>query len=265
MEPVLESDALAALAASDVLVAFDFDGTLAPLVDDPAQATLRSGTRRLIAELAQRYPCAVISGRTEEQLRRLLGGVTVWYAVGNDYLDRPEVADRCSRTVRGWLPALQKDLCRFESLSIEDKGASLAIHYRHATDRKKALEAIRAAAAALGEVRVIRGKQVVNLVPAGASDKGAALERLRVQLGCEVALYVGDDASDEDAFSKGPQVVGVRVGHSSTSAARYYLRRQREVDTLLERLVALRLPAGELHARDPAAFGRRRGRRERAR
>jgi trehalose 6-phosphate phosphatase len=283
MEPVLESELLSAVAAADVLVAFDFDGTLAPLVDDPAQAALRSGTRHLLAELAQRYPCAVISGRTEEQVRRLLGGVTVWYVVGNDYLARPEAADRSCRTVTGWIPALRRDLCRFESISrtrrgppaagrspeaavwIEDKGASLAIHYRHAPHRRKAVEAILSAAAALDDVRVIQGKQVVNLVPAGASDKGAALERLRLQLGCDLALYVGDDATDEDAFSAGPHVVGVRIGHSSSSAARYFLDRQRDVDALLERLVALRRPPGQLHAADPAAFGRRRGRRERAR
>jgi trehalose 6-phosphate phosphatase len=265
MEPVLESEVLSVVAAADVLVALDFDGTLAPLVDEPAQAALRSRTRHLLAELAQRYPCAVISGRTEEQLRRLLGGVTVWYAVGNDYLDRPESADRSCRKVREWLPALRRDLCRFESIAIEDKGGSLAIHYRHAADRRQAAEAIRAAAAALADVRVIPGKQVVNLAPRGAADKGAALERLRAQLGCDLALYVGDDTSDEDAFAAGPHVVGVRVGHSSSSAARYFLRRQRDVDALLERLVALRSPAGQLRAADPSGFGRSRGRRERAR
>jgi trehalose 6-phosphate phosphatase len=246
-------------------VALDFDGTLAPLVGDPAQASLRSATRHLLADLAQRYPCAVISGRSEEQLRRLLCGVTIWYAVGNDYLDRPDAADQSCRKVREWLPALRRDLCHFESLSIEDKGASLAIHYRHAADRRQAVEAIRAAAAALADVRVIPGKQVVNLVPAGAATKGAALERLRVQLGCDLALYVGDDTSDEDAFSAGHHVIGVRVGHSSTSAARYFLRRQRDVDTLLQRLIALRRPAGQLRSTDPSAFGRSRGRRERAR
>jgi trehalose 6-phosphate phosphatase len=165
--------------------------------------------------------------------------------------------------VREWLPALRRDLCRFESLSIEDKGASLAIHYRHAADRRKAVEAIREAAAALADVRVVQGKQVVNLLPAGAPNKGAALERLRVQLGCELALYVGDDTSDEDAFAKGSQVIGVRVGHSSTSAARYFLRRQRDVDILLERLVGLRRRARRLHGSEGLSFGRRRGPRER--
>ena len=66
-----------------------------------------------------------------------------------------------------------------------------------------------------------------------------ALARVKAQLGCACALYVGDDRTDEDVFAL-PQLVSVRVGAAPDSKARYHVRDQEEVDDLLERLVALR-------------------------
>lgn len=120
------------------------------------------------------------------------------------------------------------------------RGVSLAIHYRAAADGAQAREAIRAAAALLHAVRVIPGKEAVHLLPEGAPDKASVIRRLCGQLGCEVALYVGDDGTDEAAFSAGPPIVGVRVGRSDASAARYFLHEQTDIDELLERLLALR-------------------------
>ncbi|HYV65298.1 MAG TPA: trehalose-phosphatase [Myxococcales bacterium] len=240
MEPLLGSAELARIARVDSLLAFDFDGTLAPIVDDPAQAALRPSTRRLLAQVAQLYPCAVISGRTETQVRELLAGVTVWYTVGNWSLDDPEIIEQRFGAVRCWLGPLRERLQHLAGVSIEDKGVSLAIHYRAAADGGQARDAIREAAALLERVRIVCGKQAIHLFPEGASDKASVLDRLQAQLGCEVALYVGDDGTDERAFAAGPSVIGVRVGASHESAARFYLRGQEEVDDLLELLVALR-------------------------
>jgi trehalose 6-phosphate phosphatase len=239
MEPLLGSPALQSLAAADVLLAFDFDGTLAPIVSDPAAAAMRPATRRLLAQVAGLYPCAVVSGRSEQDVRQRLGGVTVWYAVGNGYLDEPEMIERRFRAVRPWLAPLRERLAGLEGVAIEDKGVSLAIHYRSAVDADKARSAIRAAAALLDRVRIVPGKEAVHLLPDGAPDKGGVLARLRAQLNCELAFYVGDDGTDEDAF-RSAGVVGVRIGDAPGSAARYCLRDQEEVDELLERLVALR-------------------------
>jgi len=85
---------------------------------------------------------------------------------------------------------------------------------------------------------VVPGKRVLNVVPTGAPDKGMALARLTRRGGFERVLFVGDDDTDEDVFRRdlGVESVGVRVGRHSKSAARYYLRRQSDVDRLLERL-----------------------------
>jgi trehalose 6-phosphate phosphatase len=88
----------------------------------------------------------------------------------------------------------------------------------------------------------VPGKLVVNLVPAGAPNKGTALVELRKAEQADTALYVGDDVTDEDVFEleQPGRLVGVRVGASRSSAAAYFLRHQREVDRLLGRLVTLR-------------------------
>jgi trehalose 6-phosphate phosphatase len=95
-------------------------------------------------------------------------------------------------------------------------------------------------------VRVIGGKCVVNLVPLGAAHKGIAVERARTQLGCDTVLYVGDDESDEDVFGLDTQgrIVGVRVGRTGRSAARYRLRGRHEVDDLLRVLIRMREERG---------------------
>jgi trehalose 6-phosphate phosphatase len=240
MQPLLGSSLLASLADADVLLAFDFDGTLAPIVDDPAAASLPASTRRLLARISPLYPCAVVSGRSEEELSRLLAGVTVWYAIGNRFLDPPDAVERRREEVRGWIPQVAAQLSGLAGISLENKGAALAIHYRAALDAAKAQEAIWTAAEMLGHVRVIPGNCVVNLLPWGSADKGAAVERLRKMLACKTVLYVGDDTTDEDAFAIGGEVVGVRVGQSEASRAQYYLRSRDEVDELLERLLALR-------------------------
>ena len=228
--------ALAELAAGNLLVALDFDGTLAPIVPRPEDAAMRPETRRLLARLAQLYPCAVVSGRAEDDLRRHLAGVTVWYAVGNHFL---EPAAEREQAVLRWRPALEAAIAPLRGVTLEDKGASLALHYRGAEEHDRARAQILEAAALLDGARAIEGKEVVNVVPRGGPDKAAAVERLCAQLGCDRALYVGDDLPDEEVFAL-PRITGVRVGGGQASRARHFLSGQGEVDALLERLAAAR-------------------------
>jgi trehalose 6-phosphate phosphatase len=91
-------------------------------------------------------------------------------------------------------------------------------------------------------MRIIPGKLVVNLVPAGAPNKGDVLLASRARAGADSALYVGDDVSDEDVFSldRPGRLLSVRVGRSPRSAAAYYLRNQAEIEQLLSTLIELR-------------------------
>jgi trehalose 6-phosphate phosphatase len=229
-------------ARSNVLIAFDYDGTLAPIVALPNQAALRSTTRRLLQRVSACYPCVVISGRARRDVVGRIGAHEGCRVVGNHGAEPTPATAAMRRFVRSWLPILQARLRRYPGVAIEDKGCSVAVHYRHAPSRPAARRAVLAASELIEGVRVVGGKQVVNLVADWAPHKGVALERERLRAGCGVAIYVGDDDTDEDVFRLSPsrRLMTIRVGRTQKSRARYYIRRQAEIDRLLEALVTFR-------------------------
>jgi len=229
-------------ARGRALVAFDFDGTLAPVVREPAHATMRRETRRLLRSLTHLYPCTIISGRARADVTRRCRGVDVCSVVGNHGAEPFTGDHEVRRQVQSWLPTLHARLAVHRGVVIEDKGFSVAVHYRNARRRDSARRAIVAVTRRLHDARVVEGKLAVNLVVPEAPHKGVALERERRYFACETALYVGDDATDEDAFrsDRSGRLFSVRIGRKRTSAATHYLRNQREIDRLLQVLVALR-------------------------
>jgi len=233
-------DVLRQFACSRVLLAFDYDGTLAPIVPAPEQAVMRPETRALLEALASRYPCVVISGRARADAIRRLRGVEAVEVIGNHGIEPWQTSRRGLLVVRRWRGLLARQLAPFAGLLIEDKVHSLAVHYRRSREKKKARAAILRAAAALGDVRLIRGKQVVNLLPTDAPHKGIALERARARFACDTAIYVGDDETDEDVFAldQPGRLLTIRVGRKRQSLASYFLRNQSEIDRLLETLLA---------------------------
>lgn len=238
---------LAQYAWSRVLLAFDFDGTLAPIVANRDGAHLRARTRTLLEQVCQRYPCAVISGRSCDDVGGRLEGLTLRHIIGNHGLEPCEHISQFEFAVAEARPELEAALRDCAGLDIENKRFSLAVHYRRSRRKRDARRAIHDAVAKLKQpMRVVPGKLVVNVVPQGAPHKGDALIRLRDQEGADTAIYVGDDVTDEDVFEldQPGRLLSIRVGRSSSSAAAYYLRDQREVDALLARLVKLRAGDG---------------------
>jgi trehalose 6-phosphate phosphatase len=237
------------LARSDALLAFDYDGTLAPIVSDPTRAHLRPRTRALLEALTTLYRCAVVTGRARADVSRFLRGLPFAHVIGNHGAEWEHAGvdvDDVLRTVASWRVELLRRLGGVAGVTVEDKGLSLAIHYRRAIDPRRALAAIRAATSGLGgRPRVFGGKQVVNVTSAAAIDKGDAVSILCSSFGYTSALYVGDDLTDEDVFARADLavVVTVRIASTERSHARYKLRDQREIDELLTRLLASRAGA----------------------
>jgi trehalose 6-phosphate phosphatase len=229
-------------AWANVLLAFDFDGTLAPIVSDPKRAALRLTTRRILEAATRLYPCVVISSRPRADLLGRLAGIGFINVIGSYSVEPSKSARRLADVVRGWKSRLGRELGSFRGVEVEDKVFSLAIHYRKSRQKKRTRAAILEAVAALEAARVIRGKQVINVLPSGAPHKGIVLEHERLNQRCDTALYVGDDESDEDVFTldQPGMLVSIRVGRRRSSAARYYLRSQRELDRLIAVLVSLR-------------------------
>jgi trehalose 6-phosphate phosphatase len=234
------------LARGRVLLAFDFDGTLAPIVADPASARLRLRTRRLLTEVARKYPCVVISGRNRADVARRLAGIPLRQVFGNHGIEPSPVLPAARRAVRRWQACLMPRLEGVAGIVVDNKGASLAIHYRKSRNRPAALRAILAATADLTEARAIEGLLAVDLLPKGAPNKATALRSELRRLRCRSALYLGDDQTDEDVFALGRRLplLAVCVGRKSRSRAPYHLGSQGDVDALLAELLDLRAASG---------------------
>jgi len=240
-------DILAQFAWSHVLLAFDFDGTLAPIVPNRDAARMRLRTRKLFERVCRLYPCAVISGRGRDDVHDRLEGLPVRYVMGNHGLEPGEHLSTFESLIADARPPLEQALGGFAGVDIEDKRFSLAIHYRRSRRKRDARKAIYDAVGALPQpMRTIPGKLVINVLPERAPHKGDALLRLRAKEGADTAIYVGDDATDEDVFQldQPGRLLSVRIGMAASSAAPYYLRSQREIDTFLARLGRLRKEGG---------------------
>jgi trehalose 6-phosphate phosphatase len=245
MKDILSTDArpvLEGVARGQYLLAFDFDGTLCPIVAAPGDARMTETTRRLLRLVALLYPCAVVSGRSRRDLLPRVGGVPLAAVVGNHGAEAGygpvDVSVRA--LVAGWGAEARRGLAGVPGIEIEDKGLSLAIHYRAAGSTEEAKRLVRGVAETLGGGRVFDGRAVVNVVPSGAHDKGAAVAALLTRVRRARALYVGDDVTDEDAFRNPVVDPGIRVGRTHLSAAAYYVSSQGDVDRLLVALVRAR-------------------------
>jgi trehalose 6-phosphate phosphatase len=222
------------------LLAFDFDGTLAPLVDDPRDARMRAHTRALLRAAAMLFPCAVISGRARADVLARLGDAPLRAVIGNHGAERGDAPPCVVRArVAEWAAAL-RDALDEEGVEIEDKGLTVAVHYRRARSPDTARRRIVLLAAQLPGARVFGGHSVVNLAPVGAPTKADAIEAFSLQFPAAPLVYVGDDETDEDAFRSHVVTFAVRVGRSEASAARYHLEHQGEIDALLWAIISER-------------------------
>lgn len=228
------------LRSKKTLVALDYDGTLAPISPHPQDAKMPDSTRALVGRVAKRFPVIVLTGRSRIDVMQFLHGVPVLEVIGSHGIETPGTAvTRFMTRVGEWRSQLGHRLSALAGVSIEDKRYSLSVHYRHSADPGAARELIGEATEDLKGARIVGGKQVVNVIPEEAPDKGGALLAACARLGCEQAVFVGDDDTDESAFAAGRpgQVFAIRVGQSEGSLAGHYLRSQPEIDVFLALLL----------------------------
>jgi len=234
---------LGEMARTRPLMAFDFDGTLAPIVPRPEDAAMRPDTRGLLLDLAHRYPCVVISGRGRSDVKQRLAGIPLVAVVGNHGMEpAPDMPMSHPRTTQ-WKNTVAAIVGNVPGLRIEDKGLSLAVHYRQVADKTAIRRTILRVAGELPGARIVEGKRVVNILPENAADKASALLTICRRFRRSSAIYVGDDENDEVVFalgSAGVRLLGIRVGKSARSQAQTYLRGQRDMERLLATLIALR-------------------------
>lgn len=232
---------VARVVGDDGVLAFDFDGTLAPIVDVPGAAAMRAVTRDLLGMIGELRPVVIITGRSVADVTPRVHGVRTAAIVGNHGVEPSADMASARRTVAAWRELLDAAVGRVPGVFIEDKTYSVAVHYRHAPSPRAVRDALDDACRRLGDsVRVVEGIALLNLIPAGAPTKGDAVRRVQADLSARVALYAGDEETDEDAFAAldDARSVGVRIGRAPRSSARFYLPRQDDVDAMLQYLLA---------------------------
>lgn len=237
--------ALAFTLAQRPLLAFDFDGTLAPIVSRPDDARVPMAVARRLDRLSGMLPLAIISGRAIDDVRSRLS-FEPRYIIGNHgaedstgpaVVDRAMVFDELRERLRG--RATELDVA---GVAVDDKHQSIALHYRLSRDRAQALELIRRLTDGLGAgIHVYGGKLVANVVAAQAPDKASAVASLVQRCAVEAAFFVGDDLNDEPVFVRAePSWLTVKVGRDDpASRAMFHLDHAGEVASMLDRMLTL--------------------------
>ena len=234
------------LSATPSLLAFDLDGTLAPLVPLASDAKVPADTAAQLKALSRVWPLGVITGRAIDDARDILG-FEPQYLFGNHGAEQKNVPasavlttrlDPCREHFRKHKAAMQA-----RWIVLEDKGLSLALHYSLSPN----VPMVRAWLDTLIEpvseqICTSYGHNVMNIIPVNAPDKGDALLEIMHDCKAGKALVVGDDVNDEAAFEKAPAgSVTVRIGPAQEATrARFRLSAQSQVDRLLAILLALR-------------------------
>jgi trehalose-phosphatase len=118
-------EVLQQFAWSKVLLAFDYDGTLAPIVSKPERAAMRQTTRGLLEELAGSYPCIVISGRAHRDALRRMRGVGMLEIVGNHGTEPRHATNKFADVVARWRPVLDERLAGLRGVKIEERSTRL--------------------------------------------------------------------------------------------------------------------------------------------
>jgi len=240
--------------ARHVFLFFDYDGTLTPIVSRPGLAKLSPKVKNSIKKLQKnpRFTLAIVSGRSLENIKKMVGIKNLIYA-GNHGLEIEGRGIRFSKaiTVIASRPImkkigilLHKELRHIKGVKVEDKGATLSVHYRMAAASDKSLvkdkfKRIVSPYVYAKKVRLSAGKEVLEVRPNLRWDKGEAVKWLLKGKKNTLPLYLGDDVTDTDVFRaiKG-KGISIFIGSPKRSkGADYFLRNTKDVESFIERLL----------------------------
>lgn len=238
----------------------DFDGTLAPIRDDPSSVSLPIRTRMTLVSLARRLPVAIISGRDLWDVRRRVRVDTAWYAGSHGF----EIAGPGVEPIEqsAATPALadldeaerhlRSEFAAMPGVLVDRKRFALAVHYRNATpdDAVQVMSTAHRVSGRLPTLRIAHGRRVVELLPDVDWDKGRALRWLLTTAGLPetTPVFAGDDYTDEDALREvqgsGIGIVVLNAEHGDRLTwAHYSVSSPASLRTLLGRIASLEGPS----------------------
>jgi len=245
----------------------DYDGTLTPIRKTPGQANILSRTKSLLKDISKnkKIKLAIISGRSLIDIESKVGLSNIIYS-GNHGLEisgpkikfKMFVPKESRKTIEEISRQLKKEFSSINGVIIEDKGFGVALHFRQVYKRqipavKAIFNKITGPYLSGNKIMIKPGKMVFDVRPAISWDKGKAVSmllKLKKRLWGKktiLPVYIGDDITDEDAFSalksKG---ITVFVGKNKKTNAKYYLNNTGEVLKFLRFI--LNVKKGKLYA-----------------
>jgi trehalose 6-phosphate phosphatase len=245
-----------AFGAKLLLVMLDIDGTLAPIALRPEAAQVPETTREILLNLcdSSKHRLAFITGRSVQDAKQLLDIPQAVYA-GNHGLEicrqgywqwqHPMVAGCQTELEALAMKLTESELGKIPGLIVENKELTLSIHYREVRCGNSAFVRTKTRSILKPYQHLFRlcpGKKVLEVRPRIACNKGTAVNFIRSMLdplGQAKVIFIGDDQTDEDAFSVlNENDIGIRVGHQASSAATYFVRDTKEVALFLRALVS---------------------------
>nr|ABD92780.1 sister of ramosa 3 [Zea mays] len=257
---------LAAAKGKKIVMFLDYDGTLSPIVRDPDSAVMSEEMRDAVRGVAEHFPTAIVSGRCRDKVFNFVKLAELYYA-GSHGMDIKGPTAQSKHTkakagavlcqpARAFLPvieevyrALTASTAPIPGATVENNKFCLSVHFRCVQEEKwRALEEqVRSVLKEYPDLRLTKGRKVLEIRPSIKWDKGNALQFLLESLGFAGSnsvfpIYIGDDSTDEDAFKvlrNLGQGIGILVSKiPKETRASYSLREPSEVEEFLRKLVS---------------------------
>ena len=231
----------------------DYDGTLAPIESRPELALMSEDMRGTLESLGAVCSLAIVSGRARRDVEDLVGIGSLYYAGSHGFdISGPDGQDFEHHEGRRFIPILaraaqdlEKAIGAINGVLVENKVYAVAAHYRlvKPEDMPDFRQRVEEVASSYPQLKLATGKKVIELKPDIAWDKGRAtlwlLDTITPSGDAVLPIYIGDDVTDEDAFSAlRSRGIGILVSKSPReTAAGFYLRDTDEVQLFLNRLL----------------------------
>lgn len=241
-------DLLEHIGMRDIVLFIDYDGTLSEIVARPEDALINESVRNRLRDFSRSFPVVVVSGRDRNDVKSRLGIDHIFYA-GCHGLDisgpgcfHYEVEDAVKGipVLHEAILALTNSLAGIEGVIIEKKRFTAAIHYRMVSQENAPLieKKIRDVLSTYKNLKIKEGKKVIEVYPNIPWGKGEAIKKLceifDLDYSQSVAIYLGDDKTDEEAFKMiHENGIGIKIGEDAPTFATYYLRDPGEVEKFL--------------------------------
>lgn len=255
----IKKDIAKKIQNKNIILFLDYDGTLVKIAKTPDLAVIPKSTQKLLKELKsnRHFIVSIISGRSIKNTKKMVGIQGLIYA-GNHGLEisgpkfKHAIKIKFNKYIEDTKNYFKKELSAIQGILVEDKGHTLSIHYRLASqsDSEKAKEIVFKIFSPFEKkklVKITEGKKVIEIRPPINWNKGNAvnwiLKKIRKNSKAKnfIPIYIGDDKTDEDAFEElRGKGLTFYVGKNCESCAQYRLQDTKQVLMFLKFLLVMK-------------------------